>query len=83
MSPISSAAGTSAFAALIWWVVPAAGLFGAIGYVIWVSKFKSKFESETSRSVGQFQRFQESFREQPIQAEIPHTTSSRPEDQIR
>lgn len=83
MSPISAAAGTSAFAALIWWVVPAAGLFGAIGYVIWVSKFKSKFESETSRSVGQFQRFQESFREQPTQEEIPPTTSSLPEDQIR
>ena len=83
MSPMSSAAGTSAFAALIWWVVPAAGLFGAIGYVIWVSKFKSKFESETSRSVGQFQRFQESFREQPIREEIPPTTSSLPEDQIR
>ena len=57
------AAGSSAFAALIWWVVPAAGLLGGIGYVIWVSKFKGKFESETSRSVGQFQRFQESFRE--------------------
>ncbi len=83
MSPINAAAGTSAFAALIWWVVPAAGLFGAIGYVIWISKFKSKFESETSRSVGQFQRFQESFREQPIQEETPPTTSSLPEDQIR
>ena len=58
-------AGSSAFAALIWWVVPAAGLFGAIGYVIWVSKYKSKFESETSRSVNQFQRFQDSFREAP------------------
>jgi hypothetical protein len=58
-------AGSSAFAALIWWIVPAAGLFGAIGYVIWVSKYKSKFESETSRSVNQFQRFQDSFREAP------------------
>jgi len=57
------AAGSSAFAALIWWVVPIAGLLGGIGYVVWVSKFKGKFESETSRSVGQFQRFQESFRE--------------------
>ncbi len=57
------AAGSSAFAALIWWVVPVAGLLGGIGYVIWVSKFKRKFESETSRSVGQFQRFQESFRD--------------------
>jgi hypothetical protein len=61
-------AGSSAFAALIWWVVPAAGLIGGIGYVVWISKFKRKFESETSRSVGQFQRFQESFRteETPI-----------------
>lgn len=55
-------ASSSAFAALIWWVVPAAGLIGGISYVIWVTKFKRKFESETSRSVGQFQRFQESFR---------------------
>ena len=63
------AARSSAFAALIWWVVPVTGLLGGIGYVIWVSKFKRKFESETSRSVGhsvgQFQRFQESFREEP------------------
>jgi len=61
-------AGSSAFAALIWWVVPAAGLIGGIGYVVWISKFKRKFESETSRSVGQFQSFQESFRaeETPI-----------------
>ena len=58
-------AGSSAFAALIWWVVPAGGLLGGIGYVIWVSKYKSRFESETSRSVNQFQRFQESFRETP------------------
>ena len=56
------AAGSSAFAALIWWIVPAAGLIGGIAYVVWVSKFKRKFESETSRSVGQFQRFQDSFR---------------------
>ena len=61
------AARSSAFAALIWWVVPVTGLLGGIGYVIWVSKFKRKFESETSRSVGQFQRFQESFREEPKQ----------------
>jgi hypothetical protein len=56
-------ASSSAFAALIWWVVPITALLGGIGYVIWVGKFKSKFESETTRSVGQFQRFQDSFRE--------------------
>ena len=42
---------------------------------IWVSKFKSKFETETSRSVGQFQRFQDSFRQ-----EVPAEEASRPED---
>ena len=56
------AAGSSAFAALIWWVVPITALIGALGYVLWVSKLKSKFETETSRSVNQFQKFQESFR---------------------
>jgi hypothetical protein len=66
-------AGSSAFAALIWWIVPAGGLIGGIGYVIWVSKFKSKYESETSRSVGQFQRFQDSFREPPAEKEDSHT----------
>jgi hypothetical protein len=63
------AAGSSAFAALIWWVVPAAGLLGGIAYVVWVSKFKRKFESETSRSVGNFQRFQDSFRDEPFRDE--------------
>jgi hypothetical protein len=69
--------GSSAFAALIWWVVPAAGLIGAIGYVIWISKFKSKFETETSRSVGQFQRFQDSFRDTEITE--PPSSESKPD----
>jgi hypothetical protein len=57
---------SNAFMALIWWVIPLAGLIGALGYVLWVTQFKSKFESETSRSVGQFQRFQDSFRDAEI-----------------
>lgn len=56
---------SAAFAALIWWVVPGIALVGAIGYLTWVSRFKNKFESETHRSVGNFQKFQESFRESP------------------
>ena len=68
---ISSLAGSSAFAALIWWVVPIGGLLGGLGYVVWVSKFKRKFENETSRSVGQFQRFQDSFREESFRQELP------------
>lgn len=54
---------SSAFAALIWWVVPAAGLIGALGYVLWITKFQGKFQQETQRSVGQFQRFQDSLRD--------------------
>jgi hypothetical protein len=54
---------SNAFSALIWWVVPAIGLSGALGYVTWVSKFQGKFQQETQRSVGQFQRFQDSLRD--------------------
>jgi hypothetical protein len=54
---------SNAFAALIWWVVPASGLIGALGYVLWVTKFQGKFQQETQRSVGQFQRFQDSLRD--------------------
>ena len=54
---------STAFSALIWWVVPAVGLIGALGYVTWVSKFQGKFQQETQRSVGQFQRFQDSLRD--------------------
>ena len=54
---------SSAFIALIWWVVPALGLSGALLYVLWVTKFQGKFQQETQRSVGQFQRFQDSFRD--------------------
>ena len=57
---------SNAFTALIWWVIPLAGLLGALGYVLWVTQFKSKFESETTRSVTQFQRFQDSFRDAEI-----------------
>jgi CHASE2 domain-containing sensor protein len=53
---------SSAALALIWWIVPAIALIGALGYVVWVSKFKKRFESETTRSVGNFKKFQDSFR---------------------
>ena len=54
---------SSAATALIWWIVPAIGLTGALAYVLWVSKFQSKYQKGTQRSVGQFQRFQESLRQ--------------------
>lgn len=54
---------SSTFSALIWWLIPLAAVIGALGYVLWVTKFEQKFQNETMRSVGQFQRFQSSFRE--------------------
>jgi hypothetical protein len=68
----------NAFTALIWWVIPLTGLLGALGYVLWVTQFKSKFESETTRSVGQFQRFQDSFRDAEIT--IANDESANEED---
>jgi hypothetical protein len=70
-------AGTSTFAALIWWVVPIGALIGGLGYVLWISKFKGRFESETTRSVGNFQRFQESFR---TEAQMPEAQA--PAEQV-
>jgi hypothetical protein len=55
---------SNAFTALIWWLIPLAGLLGALGYVLWVSKFQGKFEQETTGSVTSFQKFQDSFRDQ-------------------
>ena len=56
-------ASSSAFAALIWWVVPIVAVTIAIGYVVWTSKFKDKFNNETNRSVDKFNLFQETLRE--------------------
>ncbi len=61
---------SNAFSALIWWVVPAVGLIGALGYVTWVSKFEGKYQQETQRSVGQFQRFQDSLRDSQARDEV-------------
>jgi hypothetical protein len=70
---------SNAFTALIWWVVPLMGLLGGLGYVLWVTQFKSKFESETTRSVGQFQRFQQSFREGEANSEISSEADDSPQ----
>jgi hypothetical protein len=61
--------GNAAFSALIWWLVPLFAVTGAIIYVIWVSRFKDKYESETNRSVSAFQAFQRSFTEPGEQTE--------------
>ncbi len=59
----SAPATSTAFAALIWWVVPIVLVSGAIGYVVWTAKFKDKFQNETNRSVDKFNHFQQTLRE--------------------
>jgi type II secretory pathway component PulF len=60
-------ASSTAFAALIWWAIPIIAVSVAIGYVIWTSKFKEKFDNETNRSVGSFQKFQKTLRKPPAE----------------
>jgi hypothetical protein len=57
------AASSSAATALIWWLVPLAGVIGALGYILWVSKLRGRLEKGTARSVNQFEKFQNSFRD--------------------
>jgi hypothetical protein len=57
------AANSSAATALIWWLVPLAGVIGALGYILWVSKLRGRLEKGTARSVNQFEKFQNSFRD--------------------
>jgi type II secretory pathway component PulF len=66
---------SSAFIALIWWLVPLTALIGALGYVLWVTKFQGRFEQETTRSVGQFQKFQDSLAQQQKLGSLPNETS--------
>jgi hypothetical protein len=73
---------SNAFSALIWWVVPAVGLIGALGYVTWVSKFQGKFQQETQRSVGQFQRFQDSLRDSQARDAAPVVVDDFAEEKI-
>ena len=63
MIPLAKLSST-AVAALAWWIVPIVGVTGAIIYVIWLAKFKEKFDNETNRSVGNFSAFQNLFRNQ-------------------
>jgi hypothetical protein len=53
---------SSAAAALAWWIVPIVGVTGAIIYVIWLAKYKEKYDNTTHRSVNTFSAFQSSFR---------------------
>jgi len=54
---------TPAVSALFWWLIPLVAVFGSIVYVVWISKFQSKFDKDTHRSMGKFAKFQNSFKE--------------------
>jgi hypothetical protein len=70
---------SSAFSALIWWLIPLAALIGALAYVLWITKFQQKFQNETTRSVNQFQRFQSSFRDRAETNQPTAPTEEKPE----
>ena len=57
---LSAAEDSAPLSAFVWWLIPLFAFLGAIAYVIWVSKFQSKYQNQTNRSVNRFQRFQES-----------------------
>lgn len=63
MLSLAESSSSAPVSALVWLLIPLFALIGAIGYVIWVSRFQEKFEKKTNRSVGKFQKFQESFRD--------------------
>jgi len=52
-----------ALSALVWWLIPLVAVFGSIVYVVWVSKFQSKFDKDTHRSMGKFAKFQNTFKD--------------------
>jgi hypothetical protein len=53
---------SSAASALVWLLIPIVAVFCAIVYGVWISKYKSKFDNQTSRSVNNFKKFQNTFR---------------------
>jgi len=53
---------SSAASALVWWLIPIVAVAGAIVYGVWISKYKSKFDNQTNRSVNNFKKFQSTFR---------------------
>ena len=59
---LAAESASAPLSALIWWLIPLTAAVGAAGYVIWVTKFKEKYENKTERSVGRFQSFQKSFK---------------------
>jgi len=52
----------SSASALIWWLIPIVAVFGAIIYGVWITKYKSKFDNQTNRSVNNFKKFQNTFK---------------------
>ena len=58
-----AAISSSAATALVWWIIPILGVTGAIIYVIWLSKYKERFDNSTHRSVNSFNKFQNTFRQ--------------------
>lgn len=62
MTQLASDSAGAPVSALVWLIIPALALVGGLAYAYWVTKLKSKYENQVDRSVGRFQKFQDSFK---------------------
>lgn len=62
LTQLASDSAGAPVSALVWLIIPALALVGGLAYAYWVTKLKSKFENQVDRSVGRFQKFQDSFK---------------------
>lgn len=60
---LASDTASAPVSALVWLIIPALALVGGLAYAYWVTKLKSKFDNQVNRSVGRFQKFQDSFKD--------------------
>lgn len=58
---LASDTASAPVSALVWLIIPALALVGGLAYAYWVTKLKSKYDNQVNRSVGRFQKFQDSF----------------------
>jgi len=62
--------------ALVWLIIPAAALVGGLAYAYWVIKLKARYENQVNRSVGNFRRFQDSFKSADSQPRIERASEN-------
>jgi hypothetical protein len=62
LTQLASDSAGAPVSALVWLIIPALALVGGLAYAYWVTKLKSRYDNQINRSVGRFQKFQDSFK---------------------